>query len=219
MKLGFAHAIVAIGCVAAIATAFVLLLSSTAAGSVVPRVGDVDCDDSIGPVDSLKILRFDAGMSVQQAEPCPNIGSDPATGSTPTPVNFEFTFPSFYADPDVFEATVTSITKMATIPNSTVTAPNGSKFAVVLMTVHNFSLNPEYVGGFSFGLQDNQQRLFSFDFDEQFEAQNAAETYYGREGLYDTIQPGLTVDMVFVFLVPNDAQGLTPVRCPSNGGC
>ncbi len=37
--------------------------------------GDVDCGKSVTPVDSLKILRHDAGLSVQQDEPCPDIGT------------------------------------------------------------------------------------------------------------------------------------------------
>jgi CSLREA domain-containing protein len=41
--------------------------------------GDVDCDGTIGAVDALKILRFDAGLSVQQEEGCPEIG-DEVTG-------------------------------------------------------------------------------------------------------------------------------------------
>ena len=38
--------------------------------------GDVDCFDGMTPVDSLKILRYDAGLSVSQAEDCPLIGSE-----------------------------------------------------------------------------------------------------------------------------------------------
>ena len=37
--------------------------------------GDVDCGSNVTPVDSLKVLRHDAGLSVQQAEPCPDIGT------------------------------------------------------------------------------------------------------------------------------------------------
>ncbi len=36
--------------------------------------GNVDCDASITPVDGLKILRYDAGLSVSQNQPCPPIG-------------------------------------------------------------------------------------------------------------------------------------------------
>jgi len=38
--------------------------------------GNVDCDDETNPVDSLKILRYDAGFESVQEEPCPPIGSD-----------------------------------------------------------------------------------------------------------------------------------------------
>ena len=37
--------------------------------------GDVDCGTNVTPVDSLKVLRHDAGLSVQQDEPCPDIGT------------------------------------------------------------------------------------------------------------------------------------------------
>jgi len=38
--------------------------------------GDVDCSLSINSVDSLKVLRHNAGLSVSQTEPCANIGTD-----------------------------------------------------------------------------------------------------------------------------------------------
>jgi Tol biopolymer transport system component len=42
-----------------------------------PQVwGNVDCDAEISPIDSLKILRYDAGLSVSQEVGCPPIGSD-----------------------------------------------------------------------------------------------------------------------------------------------
>ena len=42
--------------------------------------GDVDCGTNVTPVDSLKVLRHDAGLSVQQDEPCPDIGTVIPTG-------------------------------------------------------------------------------------------------------------------------------------------
>ena len=36
--------------------------------------GDVDCGGAMTPVDSLKILRYDAGLSASQAEGCPVMG-------------------------------------------------------------------------------------------------------------------------------------------------
>ncbi|MCH8051261.1 MAG: hypothetical protein IIC86_04510, partial [Chloroflexi bacterium] len=37
--------------------------------------GDIDCSGEVTPVDSLKLLRYDAGLSVTQADDCPLIGS------------------------------------------------------------------------------------------------------------------------------------------------
>ncbi len=38
-------------------------------------IGDVDCDGDVDPVDALKIQRYDAGLSVSQNNPCPNLGN------------------------------------------------------------------------------------------------------------------------------------------------
>ncbi len=38
--------------------------------------GNVDCKDGVSPVDALKILRFDAGLSVSQEAGCPAMGSE-----------------------------------------------------------------------------------------------------------------------------------------------
>jgi hypothetical protein len=37
--------------------------------------GDIDCYGEVNPVDSLKLLRFDAGLEVTQDPPCPDIGA------------------------------------------------------------------------------------------------------------------------------------------------
>ena len=37
--------------------------------------GDVDCGGEVTPVDSLKLLRFDAGLGVTQPAGCPEMGS------------------------------------------------------------------------------------------------------------------------------------------------
>ena len=47
--------------------------------------GDVDCSKNVTPVDSLKVLRHDAGLSVQQYEPCPDIGTLAAIPGPPGP--------------------------------------------------------------------------------------------------------------------------------------
>ena len=43
-------------------------------GPIALTQGDVDCNGAVTPVDSLKILRHDAGLSVQQEPGCPPIG-------------------------------------------------------------------------------------------------------------------------------------------------
>jgi hypothetical protein len=37
--------------------------------------GDVDCSDAVDAVDALKVLRWKAGLSVSQTQPCPVIGA------------------------------------------------------------------------------------------------------------------------------------------------
>jgi hypothetical protein len=37
--------------------------------------GDADCDGSVNPVDGLKLLRYDAGLSVSKQPACPALGS------------------------------------------------------------------------------------------------------------------------------------------------
>ena len=44
-------------------------------GPAVLTQGDVDCNGSVLSVDALKLLRHAAGLSVSQAEPCPDIGT------------------------------------------------------------------------------------------------------------------------------------------------
>ncbi|HUF53937.1 MAG TPA: hypothetical protein VMR52_09220 [Dehalococcoidia bacterium] len=38
--------------------------------------GDIDCDDAVDPIDTLKTLRYDAGLTSAQAQDCPLLGSD-----------------------------------------------------------------------------------------------------------------------------------------------
>lgn len=45
--------------------------------------GDADCDGSVGPLDALKLLRFDASLSVSQQPGCPELGSDVTIQSVP----------------------------------------------------------------------------------------------------------------------------------------
>jgi hypothetical protein len=38
------------------------------------NLGDVDCSGAVNAVDALKLLRYSAGLSVSQTEPCPDVG-------------------------------------------------------------------------------------------------------------------------------------------------
>jgi hypothetical protein len=144
----------------------------------------------------------------------------PTSSATPTGA-YTFTFPSFYGEADTFRGTVEEIRIMDSIPGgdlwSTVTPPTGGQFAVVLMRVTNMGNEGASVGSFSFRLRDGQGRLFTMDFSEAWSADWAAEAYFDRHGLYETVMPGITLDMVFVFLVPEDTTGLVAERCPDSG--
>ena len=149
-----------------------------------------------------------------------------APAPTPTPTvtptgGYTFTFPSFYGEPDTFRGTVEEIRMMDSIPGGdfypAATPPEGGEFAVVLIAVTNIGNEGADVGSFSFRFRDDQERLFTMDFAEAFSAQLAAETYFDRLGIYDTIMPGITLDMVFVFLVPDGTTGLVAERCPDSG--
>lgn len=56
---------------------FFTLYATDALGSGQSSVihGDTDCDSSVNPIDSLKLLRYDAALSVSQEPGCPEIGS------------------------------------------------------------------------------------------------------------------------------------------------
>jgi len=143
--------------------------------------------------------------------------------ATPLPAWYSFTFPSFYTEPDTFRGAVEEIRMMSSIPKTGyhegVTAPPGSTFALVLMTVQNVGTEPAYVGSYSFRLRDSLGRHFTLSYDQpdSLEVQWAAQDYFQRSGVYDEIQPGLTGSMVFAFLVPTGVSGLVAERCPTDG--
>ena len=130
--------------------------------------------------------------------------------------------PSFYSEPDQFCAQSVSITLANSIPGSgfydPVAAPAGADFAVVLLSASNYGYHPDYIGSFSFRLRSSLNQLFTIDFQDDLTVNSTAQSYYSRTGLYDTIQPALTDQMVFVFLVPDNTAGLTAEACP-NSGC
>jgi hypothetical protein len=149
--------------------------------------------------------------------------SPPPPTATTAPAGYSFTFPSFYSEPDTFRGTVEEIRMMDSIPKTGyhegVTAPAGSTFALVLMTVQNIGNEPAYVSSFSFRLRDSIGRHFTLSYDQpdMLEVQWAAQDYFQRIGVYDDIQPGITKKMVFGFLVPTGVSGLVAERCPTDG--
>jgi hypothetical protein len=250
--------------------------------------GDINCDGSVNPIDSLFLLRHDAGLTVNMPVGCDAIGSSAGTATpqqtlppkpsftasptateppstptqppstptttptatptvtstptatptvgavtqtptstpsptptpTPMPGSYSFNMSSFYSDPDQFQATVTSINLVQNIPGSgfydSVAAPAGADFAVVLLSVKNFGTTPDYVGSYSFRLKRTDGRIYTIDFQDDLTINSTAQSHYTRMGLYDTIQPGVTAQSVFVFLVPNGSS-LTAERCPTSG--
>ena len=86
-------------------------------------------------------------------------------------------------------------------------------FIVALMDITNSGLESDDVGyTCSFRVEDSIGRRFDM---AELELQSAAQDEYGRDGVYDTIQPGFTSPMVFVFDVLPESTGLFLVSdCP-----
>ena len=187
-------------------------------------VGDVDCDESVGPVDGLKILRYDAGLGYEQQGSCPDIGTEINGNPEPSPTDAPsdtFTFPAFYGETHIFEGAPEQIIKRDVLPagqfGDDVVAPTGADFAVLLMRVTNTGTSPDYISSYSFRLRDSMGRYFTMSFTDSSQAQSNAQDEFERSGQYATIQPGIPTDMVFVFLVPENASGLEPEACPDDG--
>jgi hypothetical protein len=200
-------------------------------GLACPGNADVNGDGRSNSVDASIILQFDAGLISHIGPASTNTPTrtktptaTPTTVSTSTPTttpvsgSCSLTFASYYSEPDQFCGTVTQITEMSTIPGGgfgDATAPPGGTFAVVFMTVTNTSSKAHNIGIFSFRLRDAQDRIFTMDFftyPELLSAQITAEDHFGLRGLYATIFPGLTENLVFVLLVPADTTGLAAER-------
>ncbi len=162
-------------------------------------------------------------VSGLSAERCATNGCDaggPQPGSAPA--GCTLIFASFYTEPNEFCGTNVTISQVTTIPGSgsydSVSAPAGTKFAVVQLSVENYAYAPDDVGSYSLRMRDSQSNIYTMDFANDITIQLTAQSYYGRWGTYDTIQPGIAADLVLVFLVPSSASGLTVERC-SNNGC
>lgn len=213
LTLSMVTIVVVVGALAAVSI-------TSATGSVVS--GDVNCSGSVDPIDSLLILKQDAGLHVDLPPGCSAIGSEigPPPGPTP-PAGYHVSFPVFYTDPNTFDGVVTSVTFANSIPSNgifdPVVAPAGAQFAVVFMSVNNFGSTPDAPGLFSLRLKDSMGRSFTMDFQDTIIVALDAEDYYHRLGRYDTLQPGIPFDMVFIFEVPLDATGLVAEACPVAG--
>jgi hypothetical protein len=77
---GLVIAAVALGVVAGVAVGVV----APALGGEFAR-GDINCSGQVDPVDSLYILRYDAGLATNLPVGCPPIGPTPTVPVTPTP--------------------------------------------------------------------------------------------------------------------------------------
>ena len=170
--------------------------------------------------DGLFVFLVPSNASGLSAERCPSDGCDAELPGAPSPP-CSLALPSFYSEPATFCASGISNERITTLPASLlfdpVTAPPGEEFVLVSMKISNFGYAPAWAGASSIRLRDAQQRIFTMDFDHFLEAQFAAETYLGLKGAYQTIQPGLSLNMVFTFLVPSGATGLTVEPCPLTG--
>jgi hypothetical protein len=141
--------------------------------------------------------------------------------ATPTPTGqYSLTFGESYSQADTFTGIVEEIRIMDSIPGEDyqppATPPEGGQFAVVLMTVTNTGSDAASVGTSSFRLRDGQGHTFTMESLELVDAGTVAEAYFDRDGLYETVMPGITRDMVFVFLVPTGTTGLVAERCDAD---
>lgn len=171
-------------------------------------------------LDAVFVFLAPQGASQFAAERCPLSGCA-AQLPPPPPAACSLAFRSFFSDEDTFCGTPAGIDRMATIPASgfydAVAAPAGSEFTLVHLETANFGYAPSYVSSFSLRLRDDRGRVFTMDFGAGFHAQLAAQSYLGSKGIDQTIQPGLTIRIVVLFVVPNGASGLSIEPCPPTG--
>lgn len=209
--------------------------SGTAAGDALATcgAGAVDAAYSLDPQTQVWSRWFAGRPDVSNLPPLGDMQGVLALGSvvgplvtptptaTPTPVGqYSLTFAASYSQPDTFRGTVEEVRIMDSIPGgdfqSSANPPEGGQFAVVLMSVTNIGSEATSVGTSSFRLRDGQGRLSTMDFSESVPAGMTAETYFDRDGLYETVMPGITRDMVFVFLLPTGTTGLVAERCDAD---
>ena len=144
---------------AAVAFAGLLVGAVYASGNLPSLNGDVDCSGSVTPVDSLKILRFDAGLNNSQEPGCAPIG-DSGSGTPPTPTPTPLPAVGLSRDnpapagqpylvPEGWELTILDFTPDATqevLDQNQFNDPPapGKQFSIVRVRVKNISAgNPE----------------------------------------------------------------------------
>ena len=111
-----------------------------------------------------------------------------------------------------------------TIPGSgiwpSLDAPTGTRFVVFLLNVENLAAEKSEVTSSSFRMRDDLGRSFTLtDWPQWSTAHLTAKSFYGLNGLFDSVQPGMTELMVFVFWTPLNISGVYLERCPSSSGC
>lgn len=208
-------------------------------------MGDANCDGIVNPIDSAFILQLSAGLIEEL--PCPKNGDTSRDGITnrvdsalilqlsaglidslppiPTPIilDCDVQFSWISNGTNIFCGAITDSVVLKTIPGSgawaPMSAPQGTQFVIVFMDVSNFGLMEMTAGSQSLRLVDDLLRVYtSAGWNEWSTAMNTARSFYGRTSLEETIQPGTTASMLFVFRTPQNASGFAIERCPT-GGC
>jgi hypothetical protein len=79
------------------------------------------------------------------------------------------------------------------------------KFLVVFATIKNLGLESNYVSRYDFVIQDSTTRQFDM---AELDVQWAAEDQYDLMGVYEDIQPGFSIQQVYVFDISPTSSGL-----------
>jgi len=127
-----------------------------------------------------------------------------AAPSSPPPTGIigqVFDFPAAFNKSN-FRGTVTDLKDNVTLTDNGQTLKPNGKFVAVFIECANISDVPAEVGSLGFYLVDGRNRQFSL---AGFTPNYSAKTQYGKPILYTKVQPGLSVEHVFVFDVAPDA--------------
>jgi hypothetical protein len=157
-------------------------------------------------IDDGRHASHDPAIANLGATPCPD---QDIPGNRPVSImgqTIDLTYLS-NRDPKNLKGTVTQVQEIDAIPrraNEEVETATG-KFVVVFMDPENRGLRSEKVYEGHLKLRDQKGRFF--DLAGHNVVQNAARQYFQRWSTFDSIQPGMTKPMVFVFDVARDAAG------------